>query len=105
MITGCHYFDIAGSMTIGSRTWIAGRGSQFWTHGAGVAGNISIGKGCYIASAVRFSPGSAVSDNTIVAMGAVVTKEFDQPNIMIAGVPANIIKHDYDWHAAQQERL
>ena len=105
LITHHHVFDVTGSLNIGSKTWIAGRGSQFWTHGAGVNDrDISIGKACYIASSVRFSPGSTVSDNTLVAMGAVVTKKFDQPNIMIAGVPANIIKHDYNWrHRSRSE--
>lgn len=98
MITSHHFFDVAGSLNISSKTWIAGRSSQFWTHGAGVNDrNISIGKACYIASSVRFSPGSAISDNTIVAMGTVVTRKFNQPNVMIGGVPANIIKNDYHW--------
>ena len=28
-----HYFDLSGSISIGKHSWIAGYGSQFWTHG------------------------------------------------------------------------
>lgn len=52
-----HFIDVAGSFVLGSRSWIAGRDSQFWTHGAGVTDrNILIGESCYIGSAVRFAP-------------------------------------------------
>lgn len=98
LITSGHYFDVAGSFVLGEGTWVAGIGSQFWTHGAGVTDrNIQIGRDCYIGSAVRFAPGSAVGDNVIVAMGSVVTKRFDFNKSMIGGVPATIIKQGYDW--------
>ena len=91
LITSGHYFDVAGS-------WIAGIGWQFWTHGAGVTDrDVRIGRDCYLGSAVRFAPGSAVGDNVIVAMGSVVTKKFDISKAMIGGVPATVLKKDYDW--------
>ncbi len=98
MITTGHYFDIVGQFVLGERSWIAGHGSQFWTHGVGQSErNISIGSDCYIGSAVRFTPGSAVGSHCIVGIGSVVTKKFDTSYAMIAGVPAKIIKEDYDW--------
>jgi len=98
LITSGHYFDVAGSFDLGSGSWIAGIGSQFWTHGAGVADrNIQIGRDCYLGSAVRFAPGSAVGDKVIVAMGSVVTKKFDISKALIGGVPATVLKKDYDW--------
>ena len=30
-----HYFDATGGIRIGEGSWIAGSGSQFWTHGLG----------------------------------------------------------------------
>ena len=97
-ITSRHYFDVAGSFVLGDSAWIAGIGSQFWTHGAGVTDrNIEIGPDCFIGSAVRFSPGSVVGENVIVAMGSVVTKKFDISKAMIGGVPATVLKKDYDW--------
>jgi acetyltransferase-like isoleucine patch superfamily enzyme len=98
VITSGHYFDLAGSVVLGENSWVAGIGSQFWTHGAGVTDrDIRIGRDCYLGSAVRFAPGSAVGDNTIVAMGSVVTKKFDLMKAMIGGVPATVLREDYDW--------
>jgi len=98
LITSGHYFDVTGLFDLGEGSWIAGIGSQFWTHGAGVVDrDIRIGRNCYLGSAVRFAPGSAVGDNVIVAMGSVVTKKFDISKAMIGGVPATVLKKDYDW--------
>ena len=103
LITSGHYFDVAGSFVLGDGSWIAGIGSQFWTHGAGVTDrDIQIGRDCYLGSAVRFAPGSDIEDNVIVAMGSVVTKRFDMSKIMIGGVPATILKKDYDWRSEEQ---
>ncbi len=99
LITSGHYFDLAGSFALGEGSWIAGLGSQFWTHGAGVTDrDIRIGRDCYIGSAVRFAPGSAVGDHTIVALGSVVTKKFTDSRLMIGGSPAAVLKQNVDWH-------
>ena len=99
LITSCHYFDVAGSFTLGDRSWVAGRGSQFWTHGAGSENRvIEVGPGCYIGSAVRFSPGSCVGENTLVALGSVVTRSFsNNSHVVVGGNPATIIRDNYDW--------
>ncbi len=98
LMTSGNYFDLAGAFTMGDRTWVGGVGSQFWTHGAGTTDrDIEIGHDCYIGSAVRFAPGSAVGDNTIVALGSVVTKKFTDTKVMLGGVPATILKREYDW--------
>ena len=98
LITSGHYIDVAGSFELGDGSWIAGMGSQFWTHGAGVTDrNIRIGRECYLGSAARFAPGSGVGDNVIVGMGSVVTKKFEDSKAMIGGVPAAILKKNYDW--------
>jgi acetyltransferase-like isoleucine patch superfamily enzyme len=98
LITSNHHIDVVGSFVLGNNSWIAGTGSQFWTHGAGIQErNITIGEGCYLGSAVRFSPGSSVGDNCIVGLGSVVTKKFTANNAIIAGHPAKIIRENYDW--------
>ncbi len=98
LVTSGHYFDVVGSFILGNSSWIAGFGSQFWTHGAGVIDrNIRIGDQCYIGSAVRFAPGASIGDNTIVGIGSVVVQPFEQRDCFIAGQPAKIIKEDYDW--------
>jgi acetyltransferase-like isoleucine patch superfamily enzyme len=98
LITSGLYADVAGSFVLGDGTWVGAMGSQFWTHGAGVTDrDILIGRDCYIGSAVRFAPGSSVGDNVIVAIGSVVTKKFNISKAMIGGVPAKVLKQDYDW--------
>ena len=98
LITSGHHIDVAGLFVLGVGSWIAGMGSQFWTHGAGVTDrNIQIGCDCYLGSAVRFAPGSGVGDNVIVAMGSVVTKKFEDSKAMIGGGPATVLKKNYDW--------
>jgi len=98
LITGNHLFNTTGKIVIGSGSWIAGAGSQFWTHGAGSDEfEVVIGKNCYVGSAVRFSPGSAIGDNVIVGMGSVVTKKIKLNNCLLAGVPAKVARENYDW--------
>jgi len=92
-----HHIDIAASFTLGKNSWIAGKGSQFWTHGASIEESIFIGANCYIGSAVLFTPGSSIGNNTLVALGSVITKKFNTNDLMIGGNPAKIIKENYDW--------
>jgi len=90
-ITSDHYFDLNGGMVIGEETWVAGRGSQFWTHGAGMAPEpIDIGARCYIGSASRFVQGVVIGDGNLIGIGSVVNKCFKSNSNLIVGVPASI---------------
>ena len=98
LITSSHYFDIAGTFKLGNGSWIAGIGSQFWTHGAGVRErDILIGENCYLGSAVRFAPGSCIGNHILVAMGSVVTGAVPVDKALVGGVPAQVLKENYDW--------
>ena len=105
LITSRHYFDLAGSLVLGARSWIAGIDSQFWTHGAGVIDrDIRIGSDCYVGSAVRFAPGACIGDRVVVAMGSVVSGALAVDNALVGGVPAKVLKPNYNWkekHAGQ----
>jgi carbonic anhydrase/acetyltransferase-like protein (isoleucine patch superfamily) len=104
VITSGHYFDVAGSFTLGERSWIAGTGSQFWTHGAGVQErNIRIGEESYVGSAVRFAPGAGIERRVIVALGSVVARTFKESHVMLGGVPATVLKTDHDWMSADRD--
>lgn len=92
-----HFFDVTAGIEIGQNSWIAGRDSQFWTHGAETAGMVSVGHDSYVGSAVRFIPNSAVGNHSLVAVASVVTDEFRDDYVVIAGVPARVIKQNYDW--------
>jgi acetyltransferase-like isoleucine patch superfamily enzyme len=98
LITSRHYFDLSGALVLGERSWIAGIDSQFWTHGVGVAErDITIGSDCYLGSAVRFSPGSSIADDVVVAMGSVVSGVLSESNALVGGVPARVLKANYNW--------
>lgn len=93
LINEGHLFDVLGRIRIGNGSWVAGFNSQFLTHGAGVMDrDIEIGENCFIGSAVRFAPGSGVANRVIVGMGSVVTKYLKQDDMVMAGVPAKVIK-------------
>ena len=98
LMTSGHYIDLAGTFKLGDRSWIAGVGSQFWTHGVGVRDrNIEIGSDCYLGSAVRFAPGSSVGNNVLVAIGSVVGGKLNADNALVGGVPAKVLKENYNW--------
>jgi acetyltransferase-like isoleucine patch superfamily enzyme len=98
LLTGLHFMDVAGSVTMGDWSWLAGRGTEVWTHGAGSAENtVSIGRRSYVGSACRFAPGSSVGDGCLVAMGSVVSTRLDASDALIGGVPAKVLKQPYSW--------
>lgn len=53
---------------------------------------IKIGKNSLLLSACTILPGVELAEHTVVAAGSVVTKSFDESNILIGGIPAKIIK-------------
>jgi acetyltransferase-like isoleucine patch superfamily enzyme len=90
-----HYFDASGDIIIGKNCIIAGRHSQFFSHGITPSilnqrKEIVIGDWCYIGSAVKWVPGAFVSDHTFVGMGAVISKGFLENYVLIAGNPATV---------------
>lgn len=84
-----HFFDVYGKITLGNYSWIAGHGSQFWTHGLSVLDrDIVIGEKNYIGSSVLFSPGTSIGSNNVVALGSVVMSKLNCNASLISGVPA-----------------
>lgn len=61
------------------------------------AQNINIGNHVWIASHVSILKGVNISDNSVVATRAVVTKSFSDENILIGGMPAKKIKENINW--------
>lgn len=90
-----HYFDIAGLIKIDEGVFISGNHSQFWTHGGDKKdNNITIGKNCYIGSGVMFAPGSGIADNSIVAMGSIITKKYKKENTLISPPAMRVLQFD-----------
>lgn len=54
--------------------------------------DVRIGEKCWIGMNSVILPGVELGSNTIVAAGAVVTKSFPQGKVVLAGVPAKIVK-------------
>ena len=93
LVTAAHYIDVSGGFELGDQSWLAGRGTQVWTHGAGHGGQaVSIGPRTYVGAAARFAPGSSVGPDSVVALGAVVTRPFEEPGVVLGGVPARVVK-------------
>ncbi len=106
LILNDHFFDVFGLVEIGDGTWIAGYGSQFWTHGLSVTDrDIVIGRNNYIGSGVRFSPGARIGDRNIVALGSVVFSKLDGDESLISGFPAKPIRSISDDLAAGRYRF
>lgn len=57
-----------------------------------IASPVIIGDNVWIGGGSIINPGVTIGDNTVVGSGSVVTKSFPN-NVLIAGVPAKIIKN------------
>lgn len=96
-VTRFHFLESSADIIMGNNSIIAGRSSHFITHGLTPTSredlrSIHISDWCYIGSSVRFVPGVFISDHSFVGMGAVVTKRFNEPYVLIAGNPAQVKK-------------
>lgn len=58
----------------------------------GTGKGAQLGDNCYIGPGVQIVGPVVIADNITIGAGAVVTKSFLEPNVVIAGVPAKIIK-------------
>jgi len=98
-ISGGCYFQACRGIEIGEKT--------FFAHGVtivsmqhdisdvtkiGKNGAVKIGRNCWIGAKATIMPGVILGNNTIVGANSVVTKSFPDGNIVLAGIPAKIIK-------------
>ncbi|OXA92214.1 acyltransferase [Flavobacterium hercynium] len=98
-----HYFDVWNNIQIGNNTWIAGKNSQFWTHGSihtkskNKDLSIIIKDDVYVGSACCFAPGVIIESENLIGLGSVVTNNFLENKTIIAGNPAVVVKENIDW--------
>ena len=59
--------------------------------------DISIGNHVWFARNVSIHKGAVIPDNCVVGAHAIVTKKFSEPNCLIAGIPAKILKKNIRW--------
>lgn len=58
---------------------------------------VRIGNHVWVASDVFISKGVVISDNSVIGAHSVVTRKFNEGNVIIAGTPAKIVKGNIDW--------
>ena len=62
-----------------------------------IATDVKIGSHVWLGQNVTVLKGAVISDGTVVAAGSIVTKPIMEPNVIIAGIPAKIIKRAVEW--------
>lgn len=99
MAVGC-YIDGRNGIEIGENAWIGPKVSIIsMNHDLNnyekyiETQPIVIGNDCWLATGCIILPGVKLGNHVVVAAGAVVTKSFEQDNIVIGGNPAKVIKH------------
>jgi len=96
--TGCSFQD-RGGISIGDGSMIGmnvtiatlNHGLPLETRNTTYPSPVIIGKNVWIGSNATILPGVTIEDNSVVAAGAVVTKDVSE-NTVVAGVPAKAVK-------------
>ncbi len=66
------------------------------------AADIIIKDHVWIGHRVCINKGVLIPENSVIGTGSVVTKQFIEPNVIIAGVPAKVVKNNINW---KKERI
>ncbi len=59
--------------------------------------DIKIGSHVWVGARVMLLKGAEIGAHSIVGAMSLVNKKFDEKNVIIAGVPARVIRRDVDW--------
>ena len=92
VITTGHKIDFTDRVVIGRRSILGGRNSSLWTHNRQRTRPIEIGLFAYIGSEIRVAPGGSIPSNCIVGIGSVITGQLADEGVLIAGMPAKVVK-------------
>ena len=60
--------------------------------------SIEIGNRVWVSDHVVILKGSKIGNNSVVGINSVITKEFEDSNVIIAGNPAKIVKKGIEWN-------
>lgn len=97
-ITNNHHIDCNGGVYIGDFTTIAGKDTQILTHGIDLyssvqkADPVNIGKYCFVGTRCLILKGSNLPNKCMLAAGAVMSKSFEDEEMIYGGVPAKPLK-------------
>jgi acetyltransferase-like isoleucine patch superfamily enzyme len=92
VLTNGHWLDFTDRITVGDHAIIGGRNSSLWTHNRQRTRPITIGAHSYLGSEIRMAPGASVSNCSIVSIGSVLTRRFEEDRILIGGNPAIVLR-------------
>lgn len=62
------------------------------------AEDIGIGNHVWIGHRAMILKGAVIREHSVIGAGAIVTRAFDEPNIVLAGSPARIVKEKITWN-------
>ena len=79
-----HGSMIGHNCQIGKETFLSNR--------IAMSGSTSVGDYCFIGSGAVIKPGLTIGNQITIGAGAVVTKSFNEKGVVIAGVPAKVVK-------------
>ena len=91
-IVSNQFLDLTKSITIGSRSQIAGIRAQFWTHGfmhlknqerVRVDGEIIVGDNVYIGSRCTFNAGVKVANNITIGSNSTISKDLIEEGLYV----------------------
>lgn len=83
--------EIGDDTLIAEMVTIRDHGPKPYRRQGFVSAPIRIGQNVWIGNKVTITKGINIGDNSVVAANAVVTKDVE-PNVVVGGVPARIIK-------------
>lgn len=58
---------------------------------------IAVGSNVWIGSGVLVLAGAVIPDNSVVAAGSIVNRAFSESGVLLAGVPAKIVRSGVNW--------
>jgi acetyltransferase-like isoleucine patch superfamily enzyme len=92
-IDGRNGIDIGQNVWIGPKVNLISRNHNVCDYHQYVEdGPIVIGDDCWLGTGSTILPGVRLGNHVVVAAGAVVTKSFSEDDIILAGVPARIVR-------------
>lgn len=66
---------------------------------------VRIGNHVWVGKGARIGKNTSLADGCVVGWGSVVTKRFEEPNCIIAGVPASVRKRGIRWDSAMPNEV
>lgn len=66
---------------------------------------VAIGNHVWLGMHTKILKDAHIADNTIVGACSVVTKIFEENNVILAGTPAKIVKHNVNWDRKKTDQF